>query len=149
MTGERDTSLSSWLLTSSSTLKSSAVVLTSLNSVIEAAAELLMLVSLSPPTSMTGERDTSFGETPSSLATISSLSFCLVSACTTLSAFSASSASASRRHRFSGHSWSSFKGSFSASLSVATKEWYQAWYVDLIIRIKPFRLVFWSITDSW
>ncbi len=29
------------------------------------------------------------------------------------------------------------------------KEWYQAWYVDLIIRIKPFRLVFWSITDSW
>ncbi len=29
------------------------------------------------------------------------------------------------------------------------KEWYQPWYVDLIIRIKPFRLVFWSITDSW
>jgi len=30
-----------------------------------------------------------------------------------------------------------------------SKEWYQPWYVDLIIRIKPFNLVFWSITDSW
>ena len=26
------------------------------------------------------------------------------------------------------------------------KTWYQPWYVDLIIRIKSFRLVFWSIT---
>ena len=29
------------------------------------------------------------------------------------------------------------------------KEWYQPWYVDLIIWIKTFSLVFWSITDSW
>jgi hypothetical protein len=47
------------ILISRSTLKSSVVVLTSLNSVIEAAAELLILVSLSSPTSMTGERDAS------------------------------------------------------------------------------------------
>ena len=32
---------------------------------------------------------------------------------------------------------------------ICDKEWYQPWYVDLIIRINPFRLVFWSITDSW
>jgi hypothetical protein len=29
------------------------------------------------------------------------------------------------------------------------KDWYQPWYVDLIIRIKPCMLVLWSITDSW
>ncbi len=26
---------------------------------------------------------------------------------------------------------------------------HEPWYVDLIIRIKPFMLVFWSIPDSW
>ena len=66
----------------SSTLKSSVVDLTSLNSVIEAAAELIMLCSLD---------------------TISPFSFCLVSGCVTLSTVSVASVSTSRRHRFSGH----------------------------------------------
>jgi hypothetical protein len=44
----------------------------------------------------------------------------------------------------------SFTGLPSPTLPLPSpKEWYQPWYVDLIIRIKPFSLVFWSITDSW